>query len=72
MGTDGGPRAWAFLRRNPVYGAASREAPERPAFEAAPFPVRIQSNADRQALKWGSLAWEDPHGRDTPARGSTV
>ena len=67
MGTDGGPRAWAFLRRNPVYGAAWREAFERPVFEAAPFPVRIQSNADRQGLGWGLLAWEDSHKTNGPA-----
>ena len=67
MGTDGGPRAWAFLRRNPVYGVVWREGATRPVFEAAPFPVRIQSNADCQALKWGSLAWEDPHKTDGPA-----
>ena len=67
MGTDGGPRAWAFLRRNPVYREASREASERPVFEAAPFPVCIQSKADRQALTWGLLAWEDSHKADGPA-----
>ena len=67
MGTDGGPRAWAFLRRNPVYRVAWRGALERPVFEAAPFPVRIQSKADRQGLTWGLLAWEDSHRPDGPA-----
>ena len=67
MATDGGPRAWAFLRRNPVYRAAWREVAERTVLEAAPFPVRIQSRADREAREWGLLAWEDPHRTDGPA-----
>lgn len=67
MGTDDGPRAWAFLRRNTVYRAAWREALERAVFEAAPFPVRVQSKADRHALKWGLLAWEDSRTADGPA-----
>ena len=67
MATDGGPRAWAFLRRNPVYGVVWREGAARPVFEAAPFPVRIQSKADRQGLTWGLLAWEDSHKADGPA-----
>ena len=36
-------------------------------FESAPFPVRIQSKADRQALAWGLLAWEDPDRTNGPA-----
>ena len=64
---DGGARAWAFLRRNPVYRAECRKAFERPVFEAAPFPVRVQSRADGQARAWGLLAWEDPHVVDGPA-----
>ena len=60
MATGGGPRAWAFLRRNPVYRALWRQGAARPVFEAAPFPVCIQSMADRQALEWGLLAWEGP------------
>jgi len=67
MGTDGGPRAWAFLRRNPVYQAAWRDASGRTVFEPAPFAVRIQLSVDRQALAWGSLAWEDPNKTDGPA-----
>ena len=35
--------------------------------EAAPFAVRIQSKADREALGWGLLAWEDPRRTDGPA-----
>ena len=67
MATDGGPRAWAFLRRNPVYRAAWPAAAAGKVSEAAPFPVRIQSQADREALWWGLLAWEDPRGADGPA-----
>ena len=52
MASDGGPRARAFLRRNPVYGAAFGH----PAFEVAPFPLRIQSRAYRKAFAWGLLA----------------
>ena len=71
MGTDGGPRAWAFLRRNRVYRAAWRGALERPVFESAPFAVRVQSSVDRQALAWGSLGWEDPHRPDGNASGES-
>ena len=67
MATDGGPRAWAFLRRNPVCRAVWREAAARPVFEPAPFSVRVQSRADGRALKWGLLAWEDSHKTDGPA-----
>ena len=66
MATDGGPRAWAFLRRNPEYRAAWRKAFVRPIYEAAPFQVRIQSRADKQALAWGLLAWENPEVMDGP------
>ena len=50
----GGQRARAFLRRNPGYRAAWRAV-----FEAAPFPVRTRSQADRKALAWGLLGCED-------------
>ena len=50
---ESGRRAWAFLRRNPDYRAGWAEAAARPVFEAAPFPVRIQSQADRKALGVG-------------------
>ena len=67
MARDGGARAWAFLRRNPAYREAWRAAFEAPVPEAAAFPVRIQSMADRRALGWGLLAWENPHRTDGPA-----
>ena len=67
MATDGGPRAWAFFRRNPVYRAGRPEAAGGEVLEAAPFPVRMQSQTDREALSWGLLAWEDPRGTEGPA-----
>ena len=51
-------RAWKYLRRNPAYiearGTAAEPAPEEP----APFPLRAQTAADREAGAWGLLAWE--------------
>lgn len=67
MATDGGPRAWAFLRRNPAYRAECRRAFAGPVLEAAPFRVRVQSRTDRRAWAWGLLAWEDPDAADGPA-----
>lgn len=67
MAIDGGPRAWAFLRRNPAYRAEYRRAFAGPVLEAAPFRVRVQSRADRWARAWGLLAWEDPDAADGPA-----
>ena len=64
---DGGTRAWDFLRRHPEYRAAWRAQAAQSAVEAAPFPVRIQSAADRQAAPWGLMAWEDPETDDGPA-----
>ena len=32
--------------------------------ETAPFPLRTQSRADRDAAAWGLLAWDDPRGGD--------
>ena len=65
-------RAWEYLRRNPAYIEARRRhwcrgtaspAPE----EAAPFPLRVQTAADREAAAWGLLAWEDPDDEAAPA-----
>ena len=53
--------AWQSLRSNPdyrtewkAYGSAA------PVLEPAPFPLRVQSEADLMARRWGLLAWEDP------------
>lgn len=64
-----GSRAWQYLRRNPRYiegwqeAAASGQAAEVP----APFPLRMQTEADGAAGTWGLLAWEDPAAREGPA-----
>ena len=56
------PRAWSYLRCDPDYRAAWRARAAPPGYEpGAPFPVRIQSRADRAALaRWSLLAWQDP------------
>ena len=59
--TDHGAETWAFLRRHPGYRAAWREHTAAPEFEAAPFPVRVQSRDDLAAAgPWSLLAWENP------------
>lgn len=62
-----GSRAWQFLRRNPAYIEAWRKAASPAPDEAAPFPLRAQTEADREATAWGLLAWEDPLDEDGPA-----
>lgn len=63
-----GSRAWKYLRRNPRYGEAWREAAAEPApVEPAPFPLRLQTESARAAEAWGLLAWENPHDIDGPA-----
>ena len=60
-------RSWKYLRRNPAYiealGVTAQPAPEEP----APFPLRVQTAADREAGAWGLLAWEDPDDETGPA-----
>ena len=55
-----GACAWACMRRDPGYRAAwaAQAGPVR--FEAAPFPLRVQTRADLAAAKWGLAVWEDP------------
>ena len=65
--STGGTLAWAFLRRNPDYRAAWVAAGAVSDFEAAPFPVRIRSERDAEAARFGLLAWEDPFAGDGPA-----
>ena len=58
-----GARAWDYLQCDPDYRAGWREAALPPAWEDAPFPLRIQAQADLAALgSWRLLAWEDPFG----------
>ena len=59
MSNTGGTRAWRFLKRNPHYIESRREAPAAAPDEAAPFPIRAQTAADRKAAAWGLMAWED-------------
>ncbi len=48
------------MRREAAYRAAwaAQAGPVR--FEAAPFPLRIQTRADLAAADWGLGAWENP------------
>ena len=60
-------RAWEYLRRNPTYIEAEGKTAQPAAEEPAPFPLRVQTVADREAAAWGLLAWEDPDGEAGPA-----
>ena len=55
-----GACVWACMRRDPGYRAAwaAQAGPVR--FEAAPFPLRVQTRADLAAAEWGLAVWEDP------------
>ena len=55
-----GACGWACMRRDPGYRAAwaAEAGPMR--FEAAPFPLRVQTRADLAAADWGLAVWEDP------------
>ena len=54
-------RAWRFIRASRAYRKAWRRRGPPPGLpEAAPFPVRLQTAVDLDALEWGLLAWEDP------------
>ena len=55
-----GACAWACMRRDPGYRAAWSAQADPVRFEAAPFPLRIQTAADRAAADWGLAVWEDP------------
>ena len=67
MTNTGGPRAWQYLKRNPDYVESWRQSAIPAPDEPAPFPLRVQSEADRKAAAWGMLAWEDPTTEDGPA-----
>ena len=60
MSSTEGTRSWEYLRRNPAYVEARRMTAEPAPEEPAPFPLRVQTAADREAAAWGLLAWEDP------------
>ena len=55
-------RAWSYLSCDPAYRADWRARAAPTEYERdAPFPVRIQTEADRVAVaRWSLLAWQDP------------
>ena len=56
-----GAHAWAYMRRDPDYRKAWAAHGAPPRFEAAPFPLRVQSEGDLEAAAaWSLLAWDDP------------
>ena len=55
-----GACAWACVRRDPGYRAAWAAEADPVRFEAAPFPLRVQTRADLAAAEWGLAVWEDP------------
>lgn len=66
---DGGVWMWQMLRDRKGYRLDWAEGSGRaspPEYEPAPFPVRIQSEADLIAARWGLLAWQDPDGPESP------
>ena len=67
MSSTEGTRSWKYLRRNPDYKEARRMTAEPAPEEPAPFPLRVQTAADREAAAWGLLAWEDPDDEAGPA-----
>ena len=60
-----GYQRWQPLRSNPEYSADWRaHGSAAVQQEPAPFPLRVQSEADLVAARWGLLAWEDPRVRN--------
>ena len=53
-------RAWRLLVSNPDYVADWRAHGRMVAHDAPPFPLRRQTVADLDAVRWNLLAWEDP------------
>ena len=55
---------WHALRSNPDYKADWRANGGAPAVvESAGLALRVQTEADLEAARWGLLAWEDPRER---------
>ena len=65
MKTGDAFQAWRFLRRVEAYRAAYR--PGERVLEPAPFPVRVQTQADLEAVRFDLLAWADPEDAGGPA-----
>ena len=60
-------RAWRFIRTSKAYRDAWERRDARPGLpERVPFPVRMRTDADAGAMRWGMLAWEDPHDANGP------
>ena len=58
---DTGAHAWAWMRRDSDYCAAWAAQAGATRFEAAAFPLRVQTEADlAAATDWTLLAWENP------------
>ena len=55
-----GAHAWAYMRRDPDYRADWALHAGPPRFEAAAFPLRVQTGADLAAADWALPVWEDP------------
>ena len=61
-------RAWRLFRASGEYRNAWERRRLEPGLpERAPFPVRMRTAADAGAMRWGMLAWEDPHDSEGPA-----
>ena len=69
--TGDGVLAWMVLRQVEEYRKAWRRhaaaAGVSAAPEPGPFRIRIQTEADLEAERYGMLAWEDPWKADGPA-----
>ena len=72
MGAGDGALAWEYLRRNPNYRDAWEAATATPVFEKAPFPLRVQTEADLATARFALLAWADPEAADGEAGGGAV
>lgn len=64
MVIDAGVSSWRVMRRQEAYVVAWRASAAAPSFEPAPFPLRVQSEADLGAAAWRLLSWQDPASDD--------
>ena len=68
METGDSVLAWRILRLVGDYEMAwaRHGGGSPPALEPGPFRIRVQSEADMEAARFGLLAWEDPHDTEGP------